>query len=447
MQNRHIHITFLQGCLIFALDIGYLFEDPWSSDLITERTSDEWLTNLNRQLINWDRFGFSRPEFTESKYGKTDRAPRNTFAKRHAKRLLPLAIKLEKPDKFTQKNISFYTDSIQISPQGAVSIRVIFEPQGRISLSAQETIDDYNHMLIKVPGLLKTRLKNFTDFWNNTEIQIKLVPPSSELLNEVLYSYEIIDFDFCLKSDNQELEVSSVKSLYIDEDIFPVCELFAIAKMSPASVNALNDTRLHEFIETDIGGRDDELWAINRDRMIRRHPDRHSIYNKAFFSDIKTASEILVGQQATFDFLEEWVRRQRKLVVDQMLQYKDLTEHEKDDFQKQFGEVMSVTQLLTEPILLHKNVRHAFYIQAMTKVSKYLEIQEGKERASNALRDFAQLIETFSGYRNAETAASMGSLQIQLGKSARKIGFLTVLITLLGIILTLLQLYIAFFGP
>lgn len=447
MQNKHIRINFLQGCLIFALDIGYLFESPWSSDLIAERTSDEWLIDLSRKLINWDRFGFYRPEFTESEYGKTDRAPRNTFAKRHAKRLLPLAIKLDKPNKFTERNISFYTDSIRISPQGAVSIRVIFEPQNEMSLSANETVDNYNHMLIKVPDLLKTLIKNFTDFWNNTEIQVKLISPSAELLNEVFYSYEIIDFDFCLKDDNQEFDVSSVKILYTDADIFPVCELSAIAKMSPASVVALNDTRLHEFIDTDIGGRDDELWSISRDRMIRRHPDRRSIYNKAFFDDIKTASEILVGQQATFDFLGEWVARQRRLVVDQMLQYKDLTEREKDDFQKQFGEVMRVTQLLTEPIMIQKNVRHAFYIQAMTKVSKCLEIQEGKERASYALRDFAQLIETFSGYRNAETAASIGNLQIQLGKSAKRIGFLTVWITLLGIILTLIQVYIAFYAP
>jgi hypothetical protein len=446
MQNKHIRITYLKGCLFFSFDIGYLFKTPWSSDFIAERTSEEWLINLNQHLKNWDRFGFSRPEFTESEYGKTDRAPRNTFAKRHAKRLLPLAIKLVKSNIFNERNISFFTDSIRISPQGAISIRIIFELHGKISLSAKDTIDNYNHMLIKIPELLKKLIKNFIEFWNNTEIPVKLVPPNTELLNEILYSYEIIDFDFLLKNGNEELEVKSIKNIYVDQDIFPLCELSAVAKMSPSSVEILNDARLHEFIKTDIGGRDDELWSVSRDRMIRRHPDRHSIYNQAFFDDIKTATEILISQQATFDFLEEWVSRRRKLVVNKMLQYKNLTELEKDDLKNLFGEVMNVTQLLTEPVMLQKNVRHTFYIQAMTELSRCLEIKEEKERASFALRDFAQLIETFSSYRNAEIATSIGNLQIQLGKSTRRIGFLTVWITVLGIILGIIQVYIVFFG-
>src|SRR5579859_1620002 len=125
--GKHINITFIEGCLIFTIDISYLLKDPWSSGLISERVSEQWLQDLRQKLNGWDRFVFSSPEFVESEYGKTDRAPRNTFAKRHAKRLLPLQMQITKPIKMTEKNLSFFTDSVRISPQGAFSMRVAYE--------------------------------------------------------------------------------------------------------------------------------------------------------------------------------------------------------------------------------------------------------------------------------------------------------------------------------
>jgi len=442
--NKHVNIILLEGCLIYSIDLGYLLENPWTSGFVGERVSDQWLTELSQKLSSWDKFGLARPDFAESEYGKTDRAPRNTFAKRHAKRLLPLQMRVMQPRKFTEKDFDFYAESVRISPQGSLSVRVLFDLELNTELTVEGAITDYNHMLVKVPALLRNTIANFVSFWNESHItSVKLLPPSLELLEEVMHSYEIIDFDFRLWSNGQQEDVKSVKNLYKDVDIAPACELAAIAKMSPVSAKALNDTKLTEFFDTDIGSRDDELWAINKDRTIRRHPDRKSIYNKAFFNDIKMASEILLAQQATFDFLGEWVTKRRKDMIEQMLEYRDLTSKEKNDFQMQFGEVMRITQLLIEPVLLQKNVRHAFYIQAVARLAKCLEIQDSNERSSRALRDFAQLIETVSGYQNSEISATMGSLQVQLGKSAERIGYVTILITVIGIILTLLQVYMA----
>lgn len=443
--NKHIVITLLEGCLIYSIDLGYLLRNSWSSGFVGERVSDQWLTDLSQKLINWDKFGLARPEFAESEYGKTDRAPRNTFAKRHAKRLLPLQMHITQPRIFTEKNIDFYAEGVRISPQGSLSVRILFELEPNTEPTVEEAIADYNHMLVKVPTLLRNTITNFVTFWNESHItSAELLPPTLELLEEVVHSYEVIDLDFKLSIDGQQEDVKSVKSLYKDIDIVPACELAAIAKMSPVSAKALNDTKLTEFFDTDIGSRDDELWAINRDRTIRRHPERKNIYNKAFFNDIKMASEILLSQQATFDFLEEWVAKRRKDMIEQMLEYSELTSKQKNDFQTQFGEVMRITQLLIEPVLLQKNVRHAFYIQAVARLAKCLEIQDSNARSSRALSDFAQLIETVSGYQNSEISATIGHLQVQLGKSAERIGYVTILITVIGIVLTLLQVYMAF---
>lgn len=448
MPHKNIYINYLRGCTIFALDIGYLLQDSWSSDLIDERTSTEWLGGLRHELANWERFGLAAPEFVESEYGKTDRASRNTFAQKYTKRLLPLSLRLSKPDKYTEKNITYHADSIRLSPQGGISVRIIFELQSGTSLSVKDTIDNYNQMLIKVPTLLKKTFGVFTGFWNANSLSAKLIHPPSELLREILLSYEIIDFDFSLVcTDGKASEVTSIKSLLVDSDKVPACELAAIAKMSPVSATALNDARLQEFIETDIGGRDDELWAINRDRMIRRHPERNIIYNKAFLDDIKTACGILICQKATFDFLEEWIARRRSIVVKQMVNYGDLDKVERASFQRQFGEVISISQLLVEPIMLQKNVKHAFYIQAVTEVAKHLGMHTASERASRSIRDFTQLIESVAGYREAELTASMSNIQIQLGKSAKRIGYVTIWITIIGIILTLVQVYLAFAIP
>src|SRR5437660_11912403 len=94
--SKHINITFLEGCLIFAFDISYLLENPGAPGIISERVSDQWLQGLYAKLTSGNKFGFSHLEFAESEYGKTDRAPSNTFAKRHAKRLLPLQMQITK---------------------------------------------------------------------------------------------------------------------------------------------------------------------------------------------------------------------------------------------------------------------------------------------------------------------------------------------------------------
>jgi len=443
MSEKHIRITSIQGCLIYALDIGYLLKYPWLSDLISERACEEWLINLSNGFHNWSKFGLSKPEFTASEYAKTDRAQRNTFSKSYAKRLLPLEFKIKKSKNYVSDIFTYKAESIRISPQGGISIRLVFESK-TVNLSAKETIDEYNRMLKSVPELLQTTLRNFISFWNESDIKIRLIMASQELLEEILYTYEIIDLDFSLRYLNEDISTNSIKNLYIDTDKIPVCELYSIAKMSPTSVQALNDTRLYEFIETDIGGRNDELWSINRERMLRCHPDKDKIHNKAFFCDIKTATEILICQQATFDFLEEWVIRKRKLVLNQMLSLNRMDENEKIDFQEQLREVMGITQLLIEPIILQKNVRHTFYIQATSLLVRCLEIQTSNQRASSALKDFAQLIDSIAGYRYSDIATSMGSIQIQLGKSTRRIGFVTIWITTIGIILTIIQVYLAF---
>lgn len=441
---KHLNITLWEGCLIYAFDLGYLLSDPWSAGNMAERVKDDWLLNISQKLSNWEKYGFSSPEFAESEYGKTDRAPRNTFAKRHAKRLLPLILPFKKPAKFTEKNLTFYPENIKISPQGAVSIRIIFELGENNNLSTSEIISDYNHMLTKTPAIIRSSINKFIEYWNSSGINTTLNVPSYELLEEVIHTYEIVDFDFNLIENQEISRVTSVKRLYKDDDIVPACELAAISRMSPVSAQALNDVRLFEFIDTDIGGRDDELWAINRDRTIRCHPDRKSIYNRAFLADIKMASEILICEKATFDFLEDWVGRRRKGLLDQILFHSDLSRQEKDISQEQFGEVMRVTQLLIEPIMIQKDVRHAFYIQSISKLIDCLGLKESNERSSKALRDFAQLIESVSGYNNAELATHLSNLQVQLAKSAERLGLVTIIITIIGVILAFVQIYIAF---
>ena len=438
MSNNHICLTTIQGCLVYALDIGYLFEDAYSSDLISERVSEEWLTSLRNKLQNWEIYGYSFPHFVESEYGKTDRSRRNTFAKK----LLPLELKISNSKKHIASIFTYNADSIRISPQGGISIRVIYESKG-INLSAKDTINEFSQLLEKIPALLQESLADFVVFWNSSVPQINLITPNIEFLKEILYSYEIFDFDFHITDGEKTCEINSIKSLYTDKNIIPVCELYSIAKMSPASATSLNDTRLFEFIATDIGGRNDELWSINRERMLRYHPDRDSLYNKALFSDIKTAVEILISQKATFDFLEEWVDKKRKIVLEKMLYFNCMDEKGKNDFHRQFGEVMGTTQLLIEPVLLQKNVRHAFYLQAVSSLVSSLGIQDSNQKASYALKDFAQLIESVSGYRNSDLVATMGSIQIQLAKSAKRIGFITIFIALVSIILTIIQVYLA----
>lgn len=434
--GHHLTITELSGCFVFGLDIGHLVQKPFLNKLVERRLADDWLSRIISSLQEPDSHGFAHPRWAESAYSYTDRALRNTFARRHARRLLPIVFFVEREKRYVEKSISFFVERISLSPQGGLAARIVFE-KDNTPLSAKETIELCGHVRRRAYDVLVEPMSNFCAWWNKFRPEEILSLPTIELFEEALYAYEILDMDFTAG----DLPLDSIKSLLFKKNEIAACELAAISRMSPTSVAVLRDTKIREFANSDLGARDDELWTVNRERMVRRHPDRKQPHNKAFFEDVKTATEILVLQQSTFDFLEEWMAARRSEIFTHMFS----DEGKAGGAQVIYSQLESITRvgrLLVEPLMLQNSAKHSFYIKLISRLSACLDLEERNKRASQAMRDFASLADSASGFSVGLVSAQMASAQVQLAASARKISLATAWLTILAILLAAMQIYI-----
>jgi hypothetical protein len=447
IKNSHIGVLGFTGCLIFALDINHLLEDTQSLPMISARVSGHWIDDVHRKLSRWETFGFAQPRFAESAYAKTDRAARNTFTARHAEQLLPLEIAVVDPPHAVHRQFAYSVEGIRISPQGALSVRVVVNAEGGVVLSAKDVVHNYHSLVSVVPEMLHRTVEQFVAFWNSSIDYIKLVVPSRRDLMSQFYSYDIWDYDFVLIEDDFSHPVTSVKCLYSQPESTPLQELTAIANMDIADVESLQDVRLTQFTDSDIGTRDDELWAIGRERMTRRHPERAVTYNIAFFTDIKLATEMLVGYECTVDFMEEWVRRQRRSLLDEILRYSDLSELRRQDLQQRYDDVIRASQILVEPLAIERGVKHTFFAQVIVRLAEMFELNMNMARSARAMSEFAELVSTISGFHDAELNTKLSNMQVELAKTSRRIGLLGIALAILAILIAAAQVYVALKPP
>jgi len=442
MSVNSLLVKQLSGSLFVAYDICNLFPSNKIDVLVNKRVSENWLSYIVGELKNYDTLGYEQPYFIESEYGKTDRAPRNTFSQRHAKKLLPLKINNKVHTKHIEKNLEYFASCIYVSPQGGVCVRIEINTKDVTELSIKDCIDQYNRFLQRKDALVKSSLEQFVKLWNESFPDDNVSLTRDNFIRDNAFSYEVLDFDFALNTKDGIEEIGTIKGLFKTIDKTAAKELAALSRMSLASVSALKDIKLNDFQKTDIGGREDELWSINRERMIRHHPDKHIVYNIAFFNDIKEAVAILVCQQAVFDYLDGWITEQRREVADHLISGSD-ENYEKDLLEK-FNNATQVTNLLIEPIIIQKNVRHEFYVRAISLLIDKLELNSSVQRASNSLSNFSKIIESISNYNSSSVASATSKSQLALSQSAEKLSRATIWLTILAVVLMVVQIYVAF---
>jgi hypothetical protein len=442
-QATHIGVCGLSGCMIYALDINYLLPDPQSLPMISARVSGTWIQDVYARLTDWEKHGFLEPHFAESAYAKTDRAARNTFTARHTEQLLPLEIHLANPTRAVDGYFGYYVEGLRLGPQGALSLRILVESQVGLALTARQVVHNYHTLVSCLPESLETTIAQFITYWNSMITDLALVVPSRQALMSALHFYDVWDYDFFLSHGGTLQPVSSVKELYSRAEREPAQELTAIANMDIADVESLRDVQLSQFTDSDIGTRDDELWTIGRERMTRRHPERTVSYNIAFFDDVKLATEVLIGYQCTLDFMEDWVRQQRRSLLDEILRYDDLSDLKKQDLQKRYSDVIRASQILVEPLALERGVKHAFFAGVIVRLAEALELRTNTQRSARAMADFAGLVESISGFHDAEISAKLGQLQVELASSSRRIGRIAIAIAAIGILIAGMQIYLS----
>jgi len=441
---RHIAVTDLKGCMLFACDINVLLPDPHSLSMISARVSGNWIDEVRSRLVGWDEFGYDQPRLAESEYGKTARGARNTFSRRHVEESLPLVTLVAEPRRRVSGKLRYWVEAISLSPQGALSVRIaVRQRRAGDALSAQDLVHGYHRLASRTSQIVMDAIERYVGFWNARMPDDGLVVPDGAIFAAALHSYDIWDYEFVLLEGGVPVAVTSVKALFAEQDTTPAQELTAIANMDVADVESLKDVRLNQFTDSDIGTRDDELWSVGRERMTRRHPERAVSFNMAFFNDVKLAVEVLLGHQSTLEFMEDWVRRQRRLLLDEILGFDDLTDVRKQDLQRRYSDVIRASQILVEPLAVEQGAKHAFFAEIVTRVAAVLELDVDMGRSSRAVSEFAALVESVSGFHDAQLNANLATIQVDLARNSRRLAQLAIGLGVVGVVLAAAQIWVA----
>jgi hypothetical protein len=428
--SPHHTIRLLEADFVFlaAFQIG-AFARVHDEKLRLARSDRSWLTNLKHALRNLppdDFVSWPDADLVVSRYYLVnERVGASTLAAQQARHRLPLRI----PAKHSAWNESGHLfqwkfDCVGIGVDGAACIR------HRARLMRPATVDDVTidyHILIQdifrnlVP-VAHALLAGLSKAEGPLD-SIEFLNPDPNRLDTFIASYECVDIDFLALDDGGSQVSLPAKSL-IAESLDCARQLAALSRMSRTEPDLFDRERLQAFRDADIGNREDELWIINSNRMLRSNPDRRDDHVAHFYEDVLCLVELALQQLAVLEYIDDWLHDARAKFRRQLMSSKS---HDSDvghiliDFER-------VLDLIEQPGGLTAGIRHAFFRQLADRLMHELRIQVARAHARDAVWMFAQVASaafTFKVFVSSEAT----------GATVRRLTWAIMVGTLVGVII------------
>jgi len=141
----------LRAWISVSVDLGHFIQAADADGFITARASREWIDAASDALAPHLGQKFSAPVRLASEYARTDRAQRNTFASQHARELLPVEFMLLEQPEWQESEFRMWPVACRLSPRGAITAKIQAELRAGEWFTAQEVVDQYNHVLRRLP--------------------------------------------------------------------------------------------------------------------------------------------------------------------------------------------------------------------------------------------------------------------------------------------------------
>jgi hypothetical protein len=419
-----------QSWISASVDLGFIMARPEDNGFMSERADGSWLGMVEAALARHGAGAFATIERVSSEYARTDRAQRNTFASQHAGELLPLELGLERPNQWQEGVFVVTPEACRISPRGGVTAKLHVRIPSDGWIPVDRIVADYNRVLARVPRISLDVFVALCECWQRCGLSPHAASIDEDGLKQHLAVYEVIDVRCGREDGSRVTDIGSFKNLYRRRD--PITkQLAALCSMSLSAIASLRHANLADFISDDIGDRSDELWVVNRFRMVRDHPDRDKPYVEAFFADCRTLADIMVADHATLSYLRDWVRHARRGIIGSIVG--DAPGDDIPGSLAGLGAVACAGELLCEPLLLHRDVRHGFFVALTKHMTNRLGIDEEREASAAELAGFARTIEASTAARVGILSTSLQKAQVDLAASARRLSIAATVLGVLGL--------------
>lgn len=396
------------------------------------RSDRSWLTDLERVLRNLppdDLIAWQDADLVVSKYYLVnERVGSSTLANQEAKNQLPLHIPAKSsPWNESGHHFLWRFDSVGIGVDGAACIR------HRARLKHPATVDevttDYHiliqdifRQLVPVARVLLSGLSSADGPLDS----IEFLHPDPNRLNTFIASYECIDIAFTAL-DDQGIALEVPAKRLMAESLDCARQMAALSRMARTEPDLFDPEKLQAFRDADIGNREDELWIVNANRMLRSNPDRGDDNVAHFYEDVLCLVELALQQLAVLEYVDSWLHSARAKFREQLMSSRA---HDSDvghiliDFEQ-------MLDLIEQPGGLAAGIRHAFFRQLADRLADELRIQTARARAQEAVSMFAQVAAaafTFKVFVNSELTEV----------TVRRLTWIIMVGTLVGVIIAII---------
>jgi len=437
-SKLRLEITRFELTHIFGIDLGHVIGSS-EMEFNLRRGTPGWLNDLKLRFDKAGTYGFKRPYFDESEYSKTDRVGRNTFSPYFAFNLMPLSFELTNPISIQEKFFSCQIKNYRVGPKGSLSIRIDTTLNHNKPVNVDSLIDLYFRYRVSLKNRLYAHINNFIQCWNAHINEFQLTEVTFDDIESYIHHYEVIDFDYRIMPGNQSM---SIAEIFEHPDTQVLKQLAGLSRMSPSYSNYA-DSKLGSFKDNDISNRDDELWVINLERLLRFHPDsKKSVYVDSFFIDVKLGFEILLQQEISLEYLSAWINKKRaelrSKLSTQLIRDESINEKE---IQSILGEITNLSDIFSSQFVIQRNIKHSFYNAVFLRAFEVLSIEKIIKQTKEAFNDLFSIYSVYSSQKISNISLSFEEANLNLNKSVQRLTLWVVVMTFFILSFGALQLY------
>lgn len=350
----------------------------------------------------------------------TERVGATTLAGYAAKGLMPLELHFRDVTTYDE-SLHWRPAALHLSGNGAMTLRheVEFDSPADGSLDAAGAIREYHTLIRELRNDVGIRASKFAQLWSELHPDIPLSFPHDGGLGEESLLYESIDMDFDICDEVGAHLRQPIKTVIHKDHVDVVRQLAAISRMSSIEPQHYDAGRLARFREADIGNREDELWLVNPNRMMRSHPDWGNPTNRSFYEDSLLLCEILLQQKASLQYVDQWLRESKGML--RKHSYTLDSESGARGISDVVLGVERVTDQLADPTQLLLGIRNPFFRDLAQTLAAEMQVIGASERAFQSVSLFLGVTRSLHSHSSAVSQARSASDQQRVAEETQQV--------------------------
>jgi len=394
----------LEFVQLYSIDLYHLVSERERSTLFELRGTPGWLQAVSEKTAATPSLAgaVGLPRFDAAAYRAADRAEKLTIADSYLADRAPLVWSPEQSANIGQ--LSVRLTQIRLHEAGVLTCRIV---------CTEVDIDDATDRLWRVDDLVSELRRNrsellnyfsevvrlFARQWNALDIAPTLDIPPDESLWRRLAPYEILLFDY----ECSDGRVRSIKSLRDSENSHYLRQLVGLTRMArriawPTYSHAFATA----FVSQDLGNRDNELWLVYEERLLRHFPQRRDSVAQLWLTDAFLAIEILLALRTALELVIFWSHRQLVAVRNDVSamgsvagdQLVSLVER----IRKSVAEIYYLLSTVSDPFEIERGIAHGFFRKL---VNAFVVAKRIDRLADDARRSLEEIHQTNQMLQNA----------------------------------------------